>query len=58
MCNMIPIAKPLDERYKLAVIDLSKDVHSIVEIMKAKAAYEKGLISSDEFRDVVLNKED
>ena len=58
MINGIPIAKPLDERYKLAMIDLSKDVHNLVDIMKAKAAYEKGFISSEEFREIVLNKED
>jgi len=52
----VPIAKPLDDRYKLAIIDLEKDVRDLVNIMKAKAAYEKGLISNDEFRDVVLNK--
>ena len=58
MINGIPIAKPLDERYKLAIIDLSKDVHNLVDIMKAVAAYEKGVISNEELREIILNKED
>ena len=59
MSNLgIPIAKPLDDRYKLAIIDLEKDMREYLDILRAKAAYEKGLISSDTFRDIVLKKED
>lgn len=52
----IPIARSLDDKYKLAIIDLEKDMKEYLEILRAKAAYEKGLISHDEFRDVVLKK--
>ena len=53
----IPIAKPLDERYKLAIVEINDSLKDIVKCIRAKALLEKGFISTEEYRDMVLGKE-
>lgn len=53
----VPIAKPLDDRYKVAIIEINESLKDIVKCIRARALYEKGFISSDDYKEMVLGKD-